>query len=201
MTDKEKFQRTFDKLHASPDVLTEVLNMTTDKKIVPIRKKRGFTRAAAAVAALVLVVGSGSVAYAMDLGRIQRIVQVWIHGDQTDATFIVDNGSYTLNYKDADGNDVHQSGGGVAFNQDGTERLLTEEELWDEINAPDVFYEEDGRVIVYYLTQELDITDKFKDDICYVQLKVDGETRYMTIKYRNGYAMSPHGYVQPEEFN
>lgn len=201
MTDKEKFQRTFDKLHASPDVLTEVLNMTTDKKIVPIRKKHGFTRAAAAIAALVLAVGSGSVAYAMDLGRIQRIVQVWIHGDQTDATFIVDNGTYTLDYKDADGNDVHRGGGGVAFNQDGTERPLTEEELWDEINAPDVSYEEDGRVIVYYLTQELDITDKFKDDICYVQLQVDGETRYMTIKYRNGYAMSPHGYVQPEEFN
>ena len=25
MTDEEKFQKTFDKLHASPDVLTEVL--------------------------------------------------------------------------------------------------------------------------------------------------------------------------------
>ena len=40
MTDKEKFQKTFDKLHASPDVLTEVLNMTTEKKSVPIRRKR-----------------------------------------------------------------------------------------------------------------------------------------------------------------
>ena len=28
MTDEEKFQKTFDKLHASPDVLTEVLKMT-----------------------------------------------------------------------------------------------------------------------------------------------------------------------------
>ena len=38
MTDKEKFQRVFGKLHASPDVLTEVLNMTTDEKVIPIKK-------------------------------------------------------------------------------------------------------------------------------------------------------------------
>lgn len=201
MTGKEKFQKTFDKLHASSDVLTEVLNMTTEKKVVPIRKKRYMTKVAAAVAALVLVVGSGSIAYAMDLGGIQRIVQVWIHGDQTDAIFTVENGTYTLDYEDVDGNDVHQGGGGVAGNGDGTVRPLTEEELWDEINAPDVFYEEDGSVYVYYLNQKLDITDKFEDGICYLQLQVDGETRYMTIKYQNGYAMSPHGYLQPWEFN
>ena len=87
MTDKEKIQKVFDKLHASPDVLTEVLNMTTNEKVVPIRKKRLIPKVAVAIAAFVLVVGSGSAAYAMDVGGIQRIVQVWIHGDQTDATF------------------------------------------------------------------------------------------------------------------
>lgn len=59
-------------------------------------------------------------------------------------------------------------GGGVAINPDGTERPLTEEELWDEINAPEVEYEEDGRVVVYYLNQQLDVTDKFVDGVCYV---------------------------------
>ena len=29
MTDKEKIHKTFEKMHASPDILTEVLNMTT----------------------------------------------------------------------------------------------------------------------------------------------------------------------------
>lgn len=201
MTDKEKFQKTFDKLHASPDVLAEVLNMTTEKKVVPIRRKRYMTKVAAAVAALVLVVGSGSAAYAMDLGGIQRIVQVWIHGDQTNATFTVDNGTYTLDYTDENGKEVHRSGGGVGFNADGSERPLTEEELWSEINAPEVEYEDDGRVIVYYLNQQMDITDKFEDDFCYLQLQVDGEIQYVTVKYQDGLAMSPHGYVQPEEFN
>ena len=113
MTDKEKFQKTFDKLHASPDVLMEVLNMTTNEKVVPVRKRRYIPKVAAVVAALVLVVGSGSAAYAMDLGGIQRVVQVWIHGDQTDATFTVENGTYTLDYKDAEGKDVHQGGGAL----------------------------------------------------------------------------------------
>lgn len=201
MTDKEKFQKTFDKLHASPDVLMEVLNMTTNEKVVPVRKRRYIPKVAAAVAALVLVVGSGSAAYAMDLGGIQRVVQVWIHGDQTDATFTVENGTYTLDYKDAEGKDVYQGGGGVAFNADGSERPLTEEELWNEINAPEVLYEDDGKVFLYYLDQKLDITDKFEDGICYIELQVDSKIQYMTIKYQNGYAMSPHGYVQPWEFN
>lgn len=200
MADKEIVQRTFDKLHASPDVLTEVLKMTTNEKIIPIRKKRFIPKASVAIAVFVLVIGSVTTAYAMDLGGIQRIVQVWIHGDQTDATFTVENGSYTLDYKDADGNDVHQGGGGVAY-ENGTERPLTADELLEEINMPEVEYKEDGTVWVYYLDQKMEITDEFENDICYVQLKAGGKTQYITVKYQDGYATSPHGYVQPSEFN
>ena len=77
-------------------------------------------------------------------------MQVWIHGDQSDATPVIENGSYSLEYEDGDGKLVHR-GGGVAINPDGTERPLAEEELWDEVNAPEVEYEEDGCVVVYYL--------------------------------------------------
>ena len=201
MTDKEKFQKTFEKLHASPDVITEVLSMSEERKVVSINKKRSMYRVAATVAAMIIVVGSGSVAYAMDLGGIQRIVQIWIHGDQTGAVFTVDEGEYTLEYKDKEGNTVQQSGGGIAFEADGTERPLTEEELWEEVTAPEVEYKEDGTVWVYYKNQKLNITDKFENEICYLQLEDGDEVRYLTIKYRNGYAMSPHGYVQPSEFN
>lgn len=62
MTDKEKFKKTFDKLHASPDVLTEVLNMTANEKVVPIRKKHNLSRVAVAAAALILTLGSGATA-------------------------------------------------------------------------------------------------------------------------------------------
>lgn len=200
MTDREQFQAVFDKLHASPDVLTEVLNMTIKENAVPFRKKRFTPKIAAAIAALVLAVGGGSAAYAMDLGGIQRTVQVWIHGDQTDATFTVENGSYTLHCKDADGNEVTRGGGGVAY-ENGTERPLTADELLEEINVPEVEYKEDGTVWLYCFDQKMEITDNFEDDICYVQLEVDGQTQYITVKYKDGYAMSPHGYIQPEEFN
>ena len=201
MTDKEKFQKTFEKLHASPDVITEVLSMSEERKVVSINKKRGMHRVAAAVAAMIIIVGSGSVAYAMNLGGIQRIVQIWIHGEQTDATFMVDEGEYTLEYKDKDGNTVQQNGGGIALEADGTERPLTEEELWEEVTAPEVEYKEDGTVWVYYKNQKLNITDKFENEICYLKLEDGDEVKYLTIKYQNGYAMSPHGYVQPSEFN
>ncbi|MGN0513801.1 MAG: hypothetical protein ACI4GD_05935 [Lachnospiraceae bacterium] len=124
-----------------------------------------------------------------------------VHGDQTDATFIAENGTYTLSYTDDDGKEINRSGGGVALNPDGTERPLTEEELLDHINSPEVTYEEDGTVWVYYLNQKLEITDKFEDGICYVKLSGSGDTIYMTVKYQNGYAMSPNCYIQPWEFN
>lgn len=166
-----------------------------------MKKKRGWTGMAAAAAALVLVVGSGSAAYAKDLGGIQRQIQLWIHGDQTDAVLTVEEGSYVLTYEDADGNEQQMAGGGVAIGADGVERPATEEELWAQMNMPEVSYEENGRVLVYYLNQKLDVTDQFEDGFCYVQLHAGEEITYLTIKYQDGYAMSPHGYIQPENFN
>lgn len=201
MTDKERFQKTFKHLHASPEIITEVLNMSEEKRVISVNRKRNMGRVAAAVAVLMIAVGSGSVAYAMDLGGIQRIVQVWIHGDQTDAVFTVNEGEYTLEYEDEEENLVQQSGGGIAFEADGTQRPLTEKELWEDVTAPDVEYKEDGTVWVYYKNQGLNITNKFENEICYLQLEDGDEVKFLTIKYQNGYAMSPHGYVQPWEFN
>ena len=196
MTDREKFQKTFSKLHASPDLLTEVMEMAEVKK-----KNYQIPKVAVAAIACVIVLGSGTAAYAMNVGGIQRTIQLWIHGDQTDAQFVVEDGNYSLDYEDEDGEAVHMGGGGVAIEDDGTERSLTEEELMEEINSPDGEYEEDGRVWIYYKNQKIDITDKFEDGVCYVELK-DGDTiQYMTVKYQNGYALSQERYLTPAEFN
>ena len=53
---------------------------------------------------------------------------------------------------------------GVAY-ENGTERPLTADELLDEINMPEVEYEEDGTVWVYYLNQKMEITDKFENGV------------------------------------
>ena len=49
-----------------------------------------------------------------------------------------------------DGKNKEFGGGGIAFNQDGSERSLTQEEIMEELNAPDIEYEKDGSVILYY---------------------------------------------------
>ena len=159
-------------------------------------------RAATIGLAAALVLALGSVAYASDLGGIQRTVQLWLNGEMTDATLTVNEGSYTLRYPDKDGTEHEMGGGGIAIEDDGTERPLTEEELFEQLNEPEVEEREDGTVTVYYLDQKLDVTDKFDEDgVCYVQLEGGEKTIYMTIKRGNGYATSTTKYILPSEFN
>lgn len=75
--------------------------------------------------------GTGT-AYAANVGGIQRTVQIWLHGDQTQATLDVSNdGTYTMEYYNEDGT-LHQTGGGgVSIDADGTQRALTAEELME----------------------------------------------------------------------
>ncbi len=197
MTEKERFQRAFAPLHASPDTMTEVMKMTERKM-----KRPALRRAATIGLAAALVLALGSVAYASDLGGIQRTVQLWIKGDQTDAVMTIDQGRYTIDYTDENGTAHEMGGGGIAIEDDGTERALTEEEMLEHLDEPEVEEREDGTVTVYYLDQKLDVTDKFNEDgVCYVQLEGGEKTIYMTIKRGNGYATSTTKYILPSEFN
>lgn len=194
---KEKYKQAFDTLSASDNFSLEV-----DKMSILNRKHKLKTIAAAIAACLIVTAGTGT-AYASDLGGIQRKVQLWIHGDQTTATLTINSdGSYTGTYADKDGKNKEFGGGGIAFNQDGSERSLTQEEIMEELNAPDIEYEKDGSVILYYKNQSIDITHKFnKDNICYVKLVDGDDSLYVTVKYNNGYASSPNKYISPWEFN
>lgn len=133
-------------------------------------------------------------------------IQLWILGDQTTAVMDIQNSEYTLTYQDADGNPHVQVGGGVVINPDGSERPMTDEEIMErvmkEAQRPEVDFRKDGSTWVYYMDQAMDITDKFNDDgICFVQLKNGSDILYLTVKYQDGFATSPDGFVQPEEFN
>ncbi len=195
MTNKEKYKQAFLVLHTSENFSMEVKKMAMEKK-------RKINVAAAAAAVCVLAAGAGG-SYAANVGGIQRTIQLWIEGDKTDAVMEVNpDGTYTLTYPDENGQEIERGGGGIAIDQNGQERPLTEEELLAELYSPDVWYEEDGSVWVSYYDQRLDITDKFDEDgVCYVKLSGGGKTQYMTIKYQNGYAMSPDRYLSPQEFN
>jgi len=196
MTNREKYKQAFSAIHISDEFSLEVRKMTNTSK------KQKFNRMVAVIAVCVLLAGGSTVAYAADLGGIQRTIQLWIHGNQTEATIDFNtDGSYEMEYFDSEGNAAQQGGGGVAFNADGSERPLTEEELLDLLDDPDVRYEDDGSVWIYYFDQKIDITDKFDDNICYVQISNGEETLYMTIKYQNGWSSSPNKYPSPSSFN
>ena len=197
MTNKARYQQTFAVLHASRASLEEVKRMQANHTYRPVRVKR----LVAVCAALVVIFALSAVAYAADVGGIQRTIQIWLHGELTDAVFQVENGSYTLDIPNEDGTTSHRAGGGVAYDN-GTERPLTEEELLDELDSPEVEYKDDGTVMVYYHDQSLDITDLFDEDgVCYLQLEEDGHPLYMTVKYQNGYATSTTRYLESWEFN
>lgn len=196
MTNHEKYKEAFSVLHTSSDFHLEVEKMNQKKKHIKFKKM------IAAAAACLVLVASATAAYAADVGGIQRTVQLWIHGDQTEATLHFDgSGNYTAEYTDPDGTAHQIGGGGVAINDDGSERPLTEEELLDEMNSPAVQYEEDGSVWVYWFDQKIDITDKFENDACYVKLVSGDQTLYLTVKFQKGSATSPHRYIRPWEFN
>lgn len=184
MTDKERYKRTFSLLRASQLEFKEEMTMNKTK-ILPVRRLVSLCAAALMIAAM------ASVAYAADVGGIRRVVEIWIHGDRTNAVLEVKEKSYTL--KNDQGETV-QAGGGVAIDIFGRERPLSEEEILDHLDTPEVEYKEDGTVWVYYRGQTLEITDLFQDGVCYVQLKDGDEVRYLTVQYQEGYSVSPHGY-------
>ncbi|MDO4260846.1 MAG: hypothetical protein Q4C82_02115 [Eubacteriales bacterium] len=165
-------------------------------------KKYRFKGVAAAAAVCIMLFGSATAVYAADVGGIQRTLQLWIHGDQTEATIWFDgNGQYDMDYTDEDGTLQQRSGGGVAFAADGSEIPVTEEDLMAQLTAPEVVYEDDGTVWVYWFDQKMDITDKFENGVCYVKLVREEETLYLTVQYQNGYALSSRKYPAPDTFN
>ena len=99
-----------------------------------------------------------------------------------------------MEYVEEEGNTQHRGGGGVAYDIFGNERPLTEAELMEEMNSPEVYYHDDS-VWVYWLNQKIEVTDKFEDGVCYVKLSNRDETLYMTIEYQNGWSTSPHKFI------
>lgn len=191
MIDKQQYQRTFGVLHASGDFLKEDITMQTTKHF-------SMRKVSLLCAAVILIFSISTVCYAADVGGIRRTIQLWIHGDQTDAIMEIQDGQYQVTYEDQQGNLHQQSGGGIAIEPDGSERPVTEEEILEHLNSPEVEYKDDGTVWVYYRNQSLEITDRFDaDGVCYVQLKNGDDILYLTVRYQDGYSTSTNAFVQP----
>ena len=167
-------------------------NMENHKKTIHFRRITGLILAACLVFTLAVT------AYAADIGGIRRIIQIWLYGEHTTAVLDIQDGQYTLT--DEDGSFM-MGGGGVAIEPDGSERPLSEEEILEHLDQPEVEHREDGSIWVYYRGQKIEITDRFDDDgICYLELRDGEDVLYATIERSGGMATSPVEYVQPWEF-
>ena len=150
------------------------------------------------VLAACLVFTLAVTAYAADIGGIRRLIQIWLYGEQTTAVLDVQNGQYTLTEEDGS---FISGGGGVAFEPDGSERPLTEEEILEQLEIPDLVHKEDGSTWVYYHGQTIEITEEMYDDegFCYLELRDGEDVWYTTIEKNGGLACSPVEYIQPWE--
>lgn len=194
MTNKEKYKLAFSALRSSDEFSLKMKKEIIEMSI--LKKKHKMKLAAAIAACCVLIVGGGGTAYAKNIGDIQRTIQLWIHGDQTDAEIeIHEDGTYNMSYQDENGELVERGGGGIAFDADGTQHTISESEWMEYLNAPEVEYEDDGSVWVYYYDQKIEITDKFDENgICHVKVSNGEKVLYMTIEYQNGWSTSPDKY-------
>ena len=89
MTEKERYQRAFSALHTSDGF--QVRLEETKKPAHTVRIRRVLT---AACVAMALAAGA-TAAYASNAGGIQRTIQIWLHGELTDATLDIDDSSGT----------------------------------------------------------------------------------------------------------
>ena len=169
-------------------------NTIMEKQTKPIhfRKITSFILAACLIFTLAVTV------YATDIGGIRRIIQIWLFGDQTTAVLDMQDGQYTLT--DEEGSFI-SGGGGVAFEPDGSERPLTEAEILEHLDHPEVAYLDDGGIWVFYRGQKIEITDRFdKDGFCYLTLQEGEDVLYATTDKNGGMATSPVEFVQPHAF-
>lgn len=169
-------------------------NTIMEKQTKPIhfRKITSFILAACLIFTLAVTV------YASDIGGIRRMIQIWLFGDRTTAVLDMQDGQYTLT--DEEGSFI-RGGGGVAIEPDGSERPLTEAEILEHLDHPEVAYLDDGSIWVFYRGQKIEITDRFdKDGFCYLTLQDGEDVLYATIDKNGGMATSPVDFVQPHEF-
>ena len=160
-------------------------------------KKVKSRRIIGIILAASLAFTSAVTAYAADIGGIKRKLQIWLYGDQTTAVLDVHDRQYTLT--DEEGSFI-QGGGGVAIEPDGSERPLTEKEILEHLDQPDLYHKEDGTIWVYYRDQKIEITDMFDESgFCYLELQNGNETLYATIDKRGGMSVSSEKYAQPRE--
>lgn len=167
------------------------------KKVKKIKVHSKVWRVAvAAVFCFVVILSAGVTAYAADIGGFREKFDLWIDGEKKTATVRevydgeidwvdgttldladkvpcnVDSDKMKSYVLEAEGEDGQEPAAIITFYD-------ADDISWNEIvahlNGPQVSFNEDGSIVVYYCDQVIDITDQFEVDICCVELEHEGQ--------------------------
>ena len=211
MTNKERYEKAFGVLHTSEDFTDQLMDRINnigkeDNNMKTAENKRVSKASKKIVACLVaafVVVAGASAAYAANIGGIQRTIQIWRYGEQTDAVLTIDPDSKTSHYvietQDENGDPHTIEGGGIEVDMFGNEHPVSEEDIMEQLDSPDMIVGDDGTATVYWRDQKIDITDKFDENgVCYVTVTDGKKTFYITAHNDGSYSMSNEKYLIEE---
>ena len=194
---KEKYQRSFNRLHLSDDFrgrLDERLDQEGKGKIKMFNNTvHGISKIAAAIAISVITLGSAGICYACDLGGIRTNLELWINGTK-EAIEVEDIGDGAYKLTSDSGAEIHVKG--INIDEDGNSTDMDAAELVERTNKQaslEVY--PDGRVTFIYKNISADVTDyvdKNGDLYVHVDDPANAETYFhMSAIDRSGYeAMS-----------
>ena len=157
MTNKEKYKKSFAALHTSAELLLEVRSMEKNKK-------RPIPRWAAACAAIVMTFGLSLGVYAAG-----KMIKVWWHGEKTNVVLELTENGFEVFHEGEDTPYLSH----FELKKPGEEpRPMTEEEVLEHLDDPDVEYYDDGSVWLYYEDQKIEITDQFDENgVCRITIR------------------------------
>ena len=161
MSNKDRYQNTFGKLHLSEDFREKCKTPEESGKgkIMNFRAIHGISRAAAAAITVAIVaLGSAGVCYANDIGGIRTTFNMWLNGSRQEVE-IVQTGEGTYVVYDENGKET-MGFGGMSYDENGNETPISAEELVEFFNNEcRLDPTDDGRIIFTYKNLTADVTD------------------------------------------
>lgn len=199
MTDRERYKKASDII--TPSEGMDIMRYVEEKEMEKKKSFRPLRKLAAVCAALVVVLGLGSFAYAADLGGIKHPINVWLHGELTEVTIEqVGEGQFEVTYPDG-----HKRSTGGMVAEGGQMRGVNMEEIKDHLlTEVDATQDENGKYWIYIRDHKIDITDQIKEK-GFAQVKVkDGILAdYITVVFYDnggcGLSCGHFGFVSEEE--
>lgn len=172
---KRQYKQAFSQIHIPQPITCDFEKVERKSPYM-----KWYQKHAIALGITAVLLGTGGIAYAANVGGIRTQVTVWISGTQRtmDATQQED-GSWS--FTDPEDPDFHAGGGGVYIDENGNEIMLGAEDVAE--NMANDIEQEDGKTWLIRKNKKWDITELLKSANT-VNLEVEGE--YYEVHLQNG---------------